>query len=480
MVWVLIGASAEAASVYVSPGDDLSAVTSSLLPGDVVRFSAGVYELDGTVYWTGLGAPDASIEFAAEEGAEVILRNNGGGSVATITGSSFIWLHDLIFQGGGDVEYNRPGGLRIEESSDVVIENVTVRDVGDTGIRIDGNTSRLTIRHNEIMNTGEGSGIYVGCGGAECWMQDSLIDANLIHDVGGAGIVFTDGTQGSTIANNVIFRTGYEGLSVLSTAFGPQNVVMGNAIWQTGDQGVYIEGSALVQNNLIFETGDEGIETNNGYGEESLYNVQISHNTIARTGSWGASFDEWFDRDDMVFANNAITNPTGLGLYWEDPSFDDYGYTTGTGTVPETSNYISGNVVTGYVDGFDQQVRVGFVVQGGGVLDFEDVDNYDFRPTSNSTLRSAGDANGAAYIPAEDFDGTARNGANPTVGAYEFGAAGWVVQEDFKGFGAEAPPVQRAPGGCCGAKEEEGGGTAALTLLPLLAFGWVKRRARAT
>src|SRR5688500_4984899 len=131
MVCVLIGV-AQAASVLVSPGDDLSTVTASLLPGDVVRFSAGTYELDGTVYWTGLGSADASIEFAPEEGAEVILRNNGGGYVAAITGSSYIYLHDLIFEGGGDVEYNRPGGLLVEESTDIAIENVVIRNVWDT------------------------------------------------------------------------------------------------------------------------------------------------------------------------------------------------------------------------------------------------------------------------------------------------------------------------------------------------------------
>ena len=92
--------------------------------------------------------------------------------------------------------------------------------------------------------------------------------------------------QGLFLTNNVVFKTGYEGLSLLSTAFGPQNVVQGNAIWQTGEQGIYIEGSVLVQNNLIFETGDDGIETNDGYGEESLFDVQISHNTIARTEGW--------------------------------------------------------------------------------------------------------------------------------------------------------------------------------------------------
>lgn len=472
MVWVLIGA-AQAASVYVSPGDDLASVTASLLPGDVVRFRAGIYELDGTVHWTGVGTAEARIELSAEEGAEVILRNNGGGYVAAVTDSAHVWMHDLIFEGGGDIEYTHPAGLLVANSTDVVLEDILVRDVWDTGLRIDGDTRNLTVRHNEIRNTGEGSGIYVGCGGGECWMQDSVIEHNLVHDVGGSGIVFSRATQGSVIADNVIFRTGEQGVWLSSTLLGPQNTVRGNAIWQTGAQGLYLEGSALVQNNLIFETGDAGIETNNAYGEDppSLHDVQISHNTIARTDDWGAYLDDWFDSEDMVFANNAVANPTGLGLYWEDPSYED---ADDTGVAPETANYISGNVVTGYVDGFDPLVRVGFVTQGGGVLDFEDIDDFNFRPTGNSTLRSASDANGAAYIPPVDFDGTARSGNNPTVGAYEYGSTGWVVQEDFKGAGATARPGGGSPGGCCNKDEDRG--AAAVALLPLLALGWLRRR----
>lgn len=476
MTVILLAATAEAASVYLSPADNINDATSSLGPGDVVRFSAGTYELDGTVYWTGAGTADGSIEFTAEEGAEVILRNNGGGYVAEITGSTYVWIHDIIFEGAVDgYGYNNASGLRVADSTNVVVENLVIRNVRGTGLRIDGNTSAINVRHNEIHTIEQDSAIYVGCNGAECWMQDSSIDGNLIHDVGGAGIVFSTGTQSSSITNNVIFGTGYEGISLYSTAFGPQNSARGNAIWQTGEQGMYIEGSALVQNNLIFETGDDGIETNNGYGEDTLYDVQISHNTIARTEDWGVLLDDWFDREDMVFANNAIVNPTGYGMYWEDPSFDPYGgYTYGTGTVPPTANYISSNVVTGLVEGFDPLVRVGFVTQGGGVLDFEDIDNLDFHPSVNSTLRSAGDAAGDAYIPPDDFDGTLRNGANPVVGAYEFGSTGWVVQEDFKGAGAAVTPDGEVPGGCCGAKEE--GTAAALPFLPLLALGWFRRR----
>ena len=80
---------AEAASVTVSPGDDLTALTSSLQPGDVVMFEPGIYPLTATVYWSGVGTEDAPITLRARnEGDEVVLQTSGGGYVAEVIDSA--------------------------------------------------------------------------------------------------------------------------------------------------------------------------------------------------------------------------------------------------------------------------------------------------------------------------------------------------------------------------------------------------------
>lgn len=467
---VALATLAQAASVNVSPGDDLTAVTSSLQPGDVVLFNAGTYVLDGSVYWTGVGTEQAPIEFRAAEGAQVILQNAGGGYVANLENSSWVRLSNLIFE-GADPEYTQPSGLRIYESSYITVEDCVVRNVWGTALRIEGNAQGMQIRHNELSFTGDGSGLYVGCWDGACWMQDSLIEFNLIHDVQGTGIYLNPGSQSLTVENNVIFRTRDSGMWIGNTNFGPQNTIKANAIWQTEGDGMYVRGSALIQNNLVFETGGDGLYTNND-GEE-LVDLQISHNTFARNDGYAAYLGDWYDKPDMVFSNNALANTTGYGFRWDD-DFDPY-Y-----NAVETSNYITNNVVTGLVEGFDLLARPGFVIPGGGVGDFVDADNFDFYPTPTSELRDAADAAGNAYLPVDDFNGTQRDGASPDVGAYEYdgeGNPGWVVQEGYKelteGGGRGGSTVAT---GCCGSGKSEG--TEAVVLLPLLALGVGVRRRR--
>jgi hypothetical protein len=478
MYALLVGGLVHAASVTVKPGDDLNTVTSSLQPGDVVTFSPGEYVTEGTLNWTGLGTAEQPIRFVAS--GSVILQNSAGGYVAQIYDSSFVEMSGLTFEGLGDVTYTTPSGLLIVNSTDVTVEDCVVRNVWGTALRIDGNTANLSIRHNELSGTGDGSGIYVGCGEGECWMQDSTIEYNLVHDVTGHGIYLAEATQASTLQHNVIFRAGGNGIELNSTTFGPQNIVKGNAIWQVEGDGINVEGAALIQNNLIFEIGNNGIYSHNDDNyDDGLYDLQITHNTIARTDEWAARLDDWFGRENLVFANNALANTTGYGLFWDDTLYDeDYG--TGTGTGADTTNYISHNVVTGLIDGFDPLLRPDFVQEGGGVSDYVSVEDWNFYPTANSVLRDAADAAGEAYIPQDDFNGTARDGASPDAGAYEYDGddnPGWVVQEAFKVYEpSEGRNGSAVSGGCCGA----GGGnedpkTAAL-VLPLALIGVLRRR----
>src|SRR5687768_16355681 len=105
---------AETASVTVSPGDDLNVLTSSLQPGDVVTFAPGVYLLESTVYWSGVGTEEAPITLKAgdDEGAEVVLQTAGGGYVAEIVDSAYLVLSGLTFE-SSNAEYSLPSGLRI-------------------------------------------------------------------------------------------------------------------------------------------------------------------------------------------------------------------------------------------------------------------------------------------------------------------------------------------------------------------------------
>ena len=464
IIWLT---AALAADVTISAGDNVATLTSSLTPGDTVLFEAGTYTIEAPLVWTGVGTEEEPITLKPlDDGTEVVIENTGYGYGIDIVDSAWILVEGITVTGDANAEENGYSGIRVFNSTDIVLRNNTVRDVWGTGLRVEGDASRITIEGNEVSGLGNGSGLYVGCGDASCWMQDSIVAGNLIHDVAYEGMSLQPGTQACTFIDNVMFRIGGSGMYIGPTESGDQNVVEGNAIWQSEGDGLYVEGSALIRNNVVFETAGDGIYTNNN-DRNGLYDVVISHNTFARTGGYGAYLDDFYDASGLVFANNAIANPLDDALYWPDLTKD-------LGVPP--SAYISANIVTGNVEGYDRLAFPSFVVPGGGYTDFVDADNFDFYPDTSSALVDAGDAAGDAYIPEFDFNGSPRQGDQPDVGAYEFVGGtnpGWVIQESFKETGAVAGSgLVGVGGGCCGGK----GGGEALLLLPLLGLGLGLRR----
>ncbi|MEN0065639.1 MAG: right-handed parallel beta-helix repeat-containing protein [Myxococcota bacterium] len=471
MWWM--AALAHGASVTVSPGDDVGVVTSSLLAGDTVTFTAGTFELEGTVTWEGLGESANPIRIVGAPDGGTVLRSSGGGYVARVVNSAYVDVSDIIFE-GVDPEKTNHLGFQVADSTNVTVTNCVMRNVRNSGLRIEGDTNNIRIALNEVGPVQDGGGIVVGCPDGGCWMQDSLVENNLVHDVGNTGLLFYPGTQAVEIFDNVVFRAGADGLILPDTQFGEQNVARGNAIWQIEDDGIDVYGPALVQNNVIFETGDEGIFAHDE--GDTLFDVQISHNTVARTNGYGAFLRDWFDREGLVFANNVLSNSTGRSLLYDDPrSEPDFYKKYGKDLPPDTTNFISNNVVTGLIEGFDVIVRPDFVIEGGGVADFMDIDNFDFYLSPGSRARDAGTPLGEAYIPIEDFNRVARDGASPDAGAYEWvGSAntGWIIAETFKDT-APARPPGTALGGCCNNNDD---GSRAWMLTPLLFLAVLRRR----
>lgn len=478
---LLLCTSALAATVEVSPGDDVAAVTSALAAGDEIIFTDGTYSLTDDLYWTGTGTADSPIVLRAADGASPILElgptEEGGwaGQVAYIENSAFIEIRGLHFRGGDgwDDEGRSHHGVVVRESSDITLSDVEISRTGHHGLILSGNTTRFTGERLHIHDTLDGDGISAGCGDASCFTVEPTITGSWIHAINGQrhGLYFAHGVQGGSFTDNVIYDAEYRGAFLGSAELGEPNVFERNAIWSVGGRGLSLYGASRVRNNIVFLTGEEGIFSGDP-DRDGYQDVVITYNTVVDTGEWALELDDWTGRSGMVLSSNALCNPVGEGVSVEREELD-------TG-VTELDALITSNVVCGYVEGLTEDE--GHLVPGSGWADYQDVDGWDLYPTDDSTLRDVGDPSGDAWVPTTDFNGVERPGDAPDVGAYEWvgsGNPGWVVQEGFK----STDPVvvgsgSDVIGGCgCKGKDKDAGDTgAALLLLPLGGLFGLRRR----
>ncbi len=463
-----------AAVLDVYPGDDIATLTESLSAGSEVIFHEGTYHLGGPLYlYEALGSADQPIVLRAAEGSAPVLElpEEGGSYLLRVEESSYVQVQGLTFQGAAGWEEGGMTGVQILGSDFVSLEGCEITRVNSTAVYVAYDTEGVSITDNYIHGVGSSSAIYVGHSDASYFSIDPVIAGNWIHDIGDEydwGIYLAAGTQGAVVRDNVLYDIRQYGIHVDATSLGAANTVEGNAVWNiTGADralGLEIRGPAVVRNNLIFQIGGFGIYSREDSFEQ-LESVVLSFNTVADTDEWGVYLSDWAGLPGMVFANNAVANPTGYAIY------------AGEGEIDAT-NYIASNVATGLVDGLDGVD--GAYWPGGGYEDFADVEGWDFYPAGDSQLIDSADASGEAWVPQVDFNGAPREGDAPDVGAYEYsssGNPGWAIREGFKDLSLDdSGGTQVTGGGCC---DKDGGSTeGGLLLLPGLLLGMGVRRRR--
>ena len=181
---LLLATPALAVEVELSPGADIRALTSSISAGDVFIFDDGVYEIDNNWEIVAPGTEDSKVVFRAAPGANPVIRlKENGNRIFVIRDSSHVVVQGLSFEATDERQEAGGNGVRIENSTDITVEDGVVTNTGNSAVVLGGDTARITIRSLEIFDTANGNGIYAGCGDASCWTQDSTFENLLIHDI---------------------------------------------------------------------------------------------------------------------------------------------------------------------------------------------------------------------------------------------------------------------------------------------------------
>jgi len=468
LLLLLLPGSLFAADLDLGPGSDLRTLIGGVAPGDTVTLSGGEYVLDGSIVLRELAGTEASpVVIRAAEGATPVLRMDASATIFDIDVSSWVRISGLTLRGGDtgnpDDNYNHSGISISEGSSNIVLENLDIGFLRNSAVGI-GDASAVTVRGCELHDLSNGNGVVAGCSDGNCWLADGRIEGNWIHHLTeSSGIWIHNAGQGNAIVDNVVHNVGSRGIRVGSTADGPENIVERNAVWTVGGNCLVAVGPSTMRNNVAFDCTGNGIRTD-GDSASGFADVRITHNTIWDTEDDGIEVRNWAGKTGCVLANNAVANTNWYALQADEGHIDD-------------GNLIVGNVVTGLVRGFD--TLLGHYAGGYGEGDFEDAINWNFYPVDGSALVDAGDSSGAAFVPSTDFNGAAREGDAPDVGAYERvepSNPGWEVREGFKPTGPLVGDEVEVSGCDCENDGEGGGEATALLPLALIGFGLRRRR----
>jgi hypothetical protein len=249
----------------------------------------------------------------------------------------------------------------------------------------------VTIRRTEIGGTGTtytGTGITLGCSDDSCGTSSALVEYCYVHDTqGSAGEGIAVWKHGSVeLRDNVLVRTAGGGIVLQESATSGVDTVERNFVWNPADNGIQLEGQAIVRNNLVVGATTDGIVSRMETTVAPV-NVDIRHNTVTadvciHSINWSGT--------SYVIANNAMQcATTDLML-------------TGSPVTAANRDFTASDVAT----------------------------LPDAYPTATSVLVDSGDATHSAT---DDFEGTPR-GATPDVGAFERSAAApsWIPTANEK------------------------------------------------
>jgi hypothetical protein len=238
---------------------------------------------------------------------------NGCYYTARIVSSSYVVFDGFTIDGGGV-------GVWVEASDHVMLQNLTISNPGQEGIRLRLNSIHIDILNNLISNTGQtnpqyGECIYVGTGGDED---------------------FPDQTEYVWIENNEVHHCGAaEGINIKPEAF--HITVRGNSVHDiapgTPDQynqsALTVEGAGRAENHRPSDPRDVWVESNTvsniTFGEWANgimvggTGVYVLGNTVSNYEEQGIYVNSFGDLGLPVYVyDNQVDTRGQVDYFWGD------------------------------------------------------------------------------------------------------------------------------------------------------------------
>lgn len=363
----------------------------------------------------------AAVNVAVAGDTVLVHDGNYAGFVATRSGTATAPI--TIRAAGTGAVVDRPNsagdGIRVSNASYVVVEGLTIQNIGAYGLAARGATATspmrgIVFRDNTVRNCGSGT---LGANIYASQVAHSLIEGNTSTGSTGHGIyVANAGSDNTVVRGNLLHGNGSNGLHLNGDeSVGGDGLVSGaiiedNIIHSNAANGINADGlqSSTVRNNLVYGNGRHALRAYTIDASAGPRDLVVVNNTfVVANGNTPVKFTE--DLGGHTLFNNVLVNEgtsggsivvgTATGVRSDHNTFVNPGFSVNGG-----STMLSISQWRAQAGAYDVSSKV--TTQGEV---FAAPASRDYRLRAGSVAANAGVASfNSRAAPADDIAGTAR------------------------------------------------------------------------
>ncbi len=457
--------SAFAETIEVGDVDGLREALASAGAGDVLLLAAGEWELDRPVTVARSGTESEPLSIVGSPGT--IVRTSATGAVA------FDIQADNVTVRGIQIEAADAGVVAAGEN--LVFASLVF--VGTPAPLVCTGCVAPIVVDTEVS----GGAAEVGISLVDA--TSSIVENNWIHDVDGVGIEVSGGAN--LVADNVVEGAAGDFAIRVENAGLEPSLVLANSARGAGVQTV---GGVTIANNVVWMAGGDGLSV--GIGDGTLP-IDVLHNTVVDAeGSCLSVSEAPLSSTVLAIANNVFYCEGGSAVIFVDgtstflemvanallgsadfPGDSVPGGSPGVDFEDAAGGNFYPTAESPFLDAGDPVYGVGDDYNGGGRGQTPDIGAYERLAVENPESAPGGGFKYSEQVPPEPGEPDPGTGDPETGGGGSEGGAGIA-------YGPTGPGNPRPDEGCqcASTRPSPGGATLALLVLGLLRRGRTRRR----